>query len=89
MWNCWSGFCPFIRKHSGGGDCAAGADGLPGLSLSSTAAAADLLLIILVWIPVWMKKKADTQGRQVREQLGDANAVTMEGVQGDEGRFFL
>lgn len=39
-------------------------------------------LIILVWIPVWMKKKADTQGRQVREQLGDANAVTMEGVQG-------
>lgn len=39
-------------------------------------------LVVLVWIPVWMKKKADEQGRQVREQLGDANAVTMEGIQG-------
>ncbi len=41
-----------------------------------------LFLVVIVWIPVWMKKKADAQGRQVREQLGDANAVTMEGIQG-------
>ncbi len=41
-----------------------------------------VFLIIIVWIPVWMKKKADAQGKQVREQLGDANAVTMEGIQG-------
>lgn len=41
-----------------------------------------IFLIIIVWIPVWMKKKADAQGKQVREQLGDANAVTMEGIQG-------
>lgn len=39
-------------------------------------------VVILVWIPIWMKKKADMQGKQVREQLGDANAVTMEGIQG-------
>lgn len=39
-------------------------------------------LLILIWIPVWQQKKADAQGRQVREQLGDANAVTMEGIQG-------
>lgn len=39
-------------------------------------------LIISIGVPVLMKKKADSQGKQVREQLGDANAVTMEGIQG-------
>ena len=41
-----------------------------------------VFLVIIIWIPVWMKKMADAQGRRVREQLGDANAVTMEGIQG-------
>lgn len=41
-----------------------------------------LFLAVIVWIPIWMKRKADIQGKQVREQLGDANAVTMEGIQG-------
>ena len=41
-----------------------------------------IFLCVLVVIPVWMKKQADRQGREVREQLGDANAVTMEGIQG-------
>ncbi|MBQ8306260.1 MAG: ABC transporter ATP-binding protein [Blautia sp.] len=39
-------------------------------------------VILMVWIPAFMKKKADAQGREVREQLGDANAVTVEGIQG-------
>lgn len=37
---------------------------------------------ITVYIPFALKKKADEQGRVVRERLGDANAVTVEGVQG-------
>lgn len=38
--------------------------------------------VAAVIIPIWMKKKADEQGREVREALADANAVTLEGVQG-------
>lgn len=38
--------------------------------------------ILAVMIPMLMKKKADEQGREVREALADANAVTLEGVQG-------
>lgn len=41
-----------------------------------------LFAVTAVIIPIWMKKKADVQGREVREALSDANAVTLEGVQG-------
>lgn len=41
-----------------------------------------LFALIAVIIPIWMKKKADEQGKEVREALADANAVTLEGVQG-------
>lgn len=41
-----------------------------------------LFAVTAVIIPIWMKKKADVQGREVREALADANAVTLEGVQG-------
>lgn len=41
-----------------------------------------LFAVVAVIIPIWMKKKADEQGREVREALADANAVTLEGVQG-------
>lgn len=41
-----------------------------------------LFAVTAVIIPIWMKKKADAQGREVREALADANAVTLEGVQG-------
>ena len=39
-------------------------------------------LTVIVYIPTVMRRKADQQGRLVREQLGEANAVTMEGIQG-------
>ena len=39
-------------------------------------------LVPVICIPVWMREKADLQGIKVREHLGEANAVTMEGVQG-------
>jgi ATP-binding cassette subfamily B protein len=41
-----------------------------------------LFLCVLLWIPFRSKQKADEQGIQVREQLADANAVTIEGIQG-------
>lgn len=41
-----------------------------------------VFLILILWIPAWMRKKADRQGKIVREQLGEASAVTMEGIQG-------
>ncbi|MGP1569915.1 MAG: ABC transporter ATP-binding protein [Eubacteriales bacterium] len=41
-----------------------------------------LFAVAAVLIPIWMKKKADEQGREVRKALADANAVTLEGVQG-------
>lgn len=47
---------------------------LPGVML--------VFLAVILWIPFWRKKKADMQGKKVREQLGDVNAVTMEGIQG-------
>lgn len=39
-------------------------------------------LAILICIPLAMKQKASQQGRNVRNDLGEANAVTIEGVQG-------
>ncbi|QIB70657.1 ABC transporter ATP-binding protein [Aminipila butyrica] len=39
-------------------------------------------LAVLVIIPFLMKKKADEQGANVRKELGDANSVTVEGLQG-------
>ena len=39
-------------------------------------------VVIMVRIPSLMKQKADAQGRIVRDQLGEANAVTVEGIQG-------
>ena len=41
-----------------------------------------VLLAIMVIIPFIMKKKADAQGKVVREALADANAVAVEGLQG-------
>ena len=41
-----------------------------------------VFLFITVLIPFVMKKKADKQGKIVRDRLADANAVTVEGVQG-------
>ena len=41
-----------------------------------------VFLAAILWIPFMMKEKADRQGALVREQLGEANAVTIEGVQG-------
>lgn len=41
-----------------------------------------IFLCIIVYIPLAMRKKADYQGKLVRGQLGEANAVTMEGIQG-------
>lgn len=39
-------------------------------------------LAILISIPFIMNKRADKQGKQVREDLGEASAVTVEGIQG-------
>ncbi len=41
-----------------------------------------MFVFIAITIPVFLKKKADIQGAEVRNTLGEANAVTMEGVQG-------
>lgn len=41
-----------------------------------------IFFAILIFIPFVRKKKADRQGAFVRKELGDANAVTMEGLQG-------
>ena len=38
--------------------------------------------IVTLTIPFIMKRKADEQGRLVRDRLADANAVTVEGVHG-------
>lgn len=39
-------------------------------------------LAMLISIPLILKHKADAQGEKVRAQLGDASAVTIEGIQG-------
>lgn len=39
-------------------------------------------LVILISIPLILKHKADAQGEKVRAELGDASAVTIEGIQG-------
>ncbi|MCR4435079.1 MAG: ABC transporter ATP-binding protein [Clostridiales bacterium] len=54
------------------------------LGILNWALAALLLLFILLvaLVPFWMRKKADIQGRDVREKLADANAGTVEGIQG-------
>lgn len=41
-----------------------------------------VFVALAVWIPLILKKHADEQGAEVRENLGVANAVTIEGVQG-------
>jgi ATP-binding cassette subfamily C protein CydC len=41
-----------------------------------------IYLFIIVSIPFLMKKKADTQGKEVREKLAEGNAVTIEGIHG-------
>lgn len=41
-----------------------------------------LFIGILVMIPLVMKDKADKKGQEVRNKLGEANAVIVEGVQG-------
>lgn len=41
-----------------------------------------LFIAILLIIPFLMKSKADEQGKIVRNKLGEANSVTIEGLQG-------
>ncbi len=48
----------------------------------SLAIALVLALILLMCIPVIMKGKADSQGLESRFRLGEANSVTLEGVNG-------
>ncbi|MPW25562.1 ATP-binding cassette domain-containing protein [Alkalibaculum sp. M08DMB] len=40
------------------------------------------LIIIILSIPLLLQKKADEQGRDVRDKLSDANAEAVEGIQG-------
>lgn len=46
------------------------------------AAALLISVIILIIIPFIMRKKADEQGAESRFRLGEANAVTLEGING-------
>ncbi|MEG0941290.1 MAG: ABC transporter ATP-binding protein [Oscillospiraceae bacterium] len=41
-----------------------------------------IFAILTIATPFFMQKKADAQGRIVREQLAEANSVTIDGVQG-------
>ena len=47
-----------------------------------------LPLVLLPWIflvfsiPLWLRKKADQQGKETRERLAEGNAETIDGVQG-------
>lgn len=41
-----------------------------------------IFLFVLICIPLIMKRKASGQGKMVRDDLGEANAITIEGVQG-------
>jgi len=41
-----------------------------------------LFIGILIWVPLSMKEKADQKGQEVRAELGEANSVIVEGVQG-------
>ncbi len=41
-----------------------------------------IFLVIIAAIPFIMKRQASEQGQKVREELGEANAITVEGVQG-------
>ena len=48
----------------------------------SLAAAVVLCMAVLIWIPFIMKGKADKQGMESRFRLGEANSVTLEGING-------
>ncbi|HWQ42176.1 MAG TPA: ABC transporter ATP-binding protein [Desulfosporosinus sp.] len=39
-------------------------------------------IVIAVFIPFWLRKKADFQGQDVREKLANANSEAVEGIQG-------
>ena len=41
-----------------------------------------VFLFVLICIPLMMKERASRQGKIVRDDLGEANAITVEGVQG-------
>lgn len=41
-----------------------------------------VFLVIIVEIPFLMKRQASEEGMKIRERLGEANAITVEGVQG-------
>lgn len=41
-----------------------------------------IFVVLTVWSSFFMRNKADEQGKAVRERLSDANAVTVEGIQG-------
>lgn len=41
-----------------------------------------VFLVIIVEIPFLMKRQANEEGMKIRERLGEANAITVEGVQG-------
>ena len=82
MWKSWNGFC-----HTFGSVLVAIITPvILMIILWQILPILDLVMLLFavtaVIIPIWMKKKADAQGREVREALADANAVTLEGVQG-------
>lgn len=41
-----------------------------------------IFAILTGWTPFILQKRADSQGSEVRERLAEANAVTIEGIQG-------
>lgn len=41
-----------------------------------------IFVALTVWTSFFMRNKADRQGKEVRECLSDANAITVEGIQG-------
>lgn len=41
-----------------------------------------IFLVVIGMIPFLMKRQADEQGQRIREKLGEANAITVEGIQG-------
>lgn len=41
-----------------------------------------LCMCVIITIPFWMRGRADAQGAEVRYRLGEANSVTLEGING-------
>lgn len=41
-----------------------------------------IFVMLTIWTAFFMQNKADKQGKEVRERFSDANAITVEGIQG-------